>query len=241
MSKKLAIVTGGVRRLGASISLQLLADGYRVAAFHTGPVPEEFKLYTRDLDFLSVPCDLSVCSPEHLHEKIDQTERHFGCPVSLLVNNAAIIFETPFLATTQQDWESLFDINLKSVFFLSQAVAKSMIRNSMPGNIIMISDTAGGLTWPKYLVYSLTKTSISQLTRLLAKELAPGIRVNAIAPGTIIPFEGADETWIEQAKDRSVLKEIGSPEEIAKLISVIVETRFMTGSILTVDGGRALL
>lgn len=239
--KKIAIVTGGVRRLGGLISLGLLNAGYSVAAIHNGLVPAEFEEKTKGLDFLSIPADLSDVNQTRYSELIEIAKHHFKSDIHVLVNNAAIIEETDFLTCTPADWDRIFSINLKSVFFFSQAVALDMTKNEISGNIVLISDTAGSLTWPHYSIYNLTKTGVSQLTRIMAKTLAPLIRVNAVAPGTIIPFEGADEAWMEAARQRSVLKKIGNPEDVVKLIRVILETEFMTGSVLTVDGGRSLI
>lgn len=240
-TKKIAIVTGGVRRLGGLISLGLLDAGYAVAAVHNGLVPKDFELKTKGLDFLSIPADLSDVNPLQFRKIIEQAKNHFQGEIQVLVNNAAIIEETDFLTCSPNDWDKLFSINLKSVFFFSQVVASEMKANGTAGNIVLISDTAGSLTWTNYSIYNLTKNGISHLTRIMAKALAPEIRVNAIAPGTIIPFEGANEHWMESARKRSVLNKIGNPDEIVKLIRVILETEFMTGSILTVDGGRSLI
>lgn len=239
--KKIAIVTGGVRRLGGLISLGLLNAGYAVAAVHNGHVPQDFIDQTKGLDFLSIPSDLSDVNPASFKETVQKARQHFNGDVHVLVNNAAIIEETDFLTCTPADWDRIFSINLKAVFFFSQAVALEMKKRGTAGNIILISDTAGSLTWPHYSIYNLTKTGVSQLTRIMAKTLAPEIRVNAIAPGTIIPFEGADENWMDAARQRSVLKKIGDPDDVVKLVRVILETEFMTGSVLTVDGGRSLL
>lgn len=234
--KKTAIISGGVRRLGGEISRHLLDSGYQVFSINSVTYfADEFPILKHP-DFKSIQLNLETATKQDLENSLHEISQ-----VDLLVNNASIMEETPFNEITDEIWERFFSINLKSVFFLSQTLSKKMKKQTSESNIINIIDSGGDLLWTKYFVYNLTKNNLLHLTKLLAKELAPEIRVNGIAPGTIIPFENANESWINSAKKRSVLNRIGDPSEILGLIDVILKSKFMTGSILTVDGGRSLL
>lgn len=232
-----AIVTGGIRRLGLEITRHLLKSGFVVIATsheQSPPIPTDLKgnpsFHFYWLDYTRLP-------PEGYTNAIRQMLSGVSGQPSVLINNAAVIRETRLGTINGTDWDELFAINLKGLFFLTQA----LIPHMKTGHIINIADTAGSLNWTRYLVYSLTKSGVIHLTRQLAIACAPAIQVNAIAPGTIIPFESASEEEMAFAQSRSLLNRIGSPDEVIRLIDLILKSTFMTGSVLTVDGGRALL
>lgn len=234
--KKIAVITGGVRRLGGEISQYLLDNNYEVISLNSRNYSSnEYPIVSND-NFNSKIIDLKTATTSEFKNLVDQIPQ-----IDLLINNASIFFEKDFFEVTEEDWNEIFSINLKSIFFLSQTVAKKMIAQENKSNIINIIDSGGDLLWTKYFVYNLTKNNLIHLTKLLAKKLSPNVRVNGIAPGTIIPEQNASQNWIDDAASRSVLKKIGDPSEVTRLIDVILNSNFMTGSILTVDGGRSLL
>ncbi|NUQ80058.1 MAG: SDR family oxidoreductase [Bacteroidetes bacterium] len=236
-NRPVAVVTGGIRRLGLAITRHLLISGYRVVGTSHEKEP------VLPFDLADHPCfhffSLDYCNlkAEDYIATVGQMVTLSGGSPVVLINNAAVIRETRLGTVNDSDWEQLFAINLKGLFFLTQA----LIPHMKTGHIINIADTAGSLNWTRYLVYSLTKSGVIHLTRQLAIACAPSVQVNAIAPGTVIPFDAAGEEELAFAKSRSLLNRIGSPEEVIRLIDVILKSTFMTGSVLTVDGGRALL
>ncbi len=234
--KKTAVITGGVRRLGGEISHFLLKNNFEVISLNSKSyLPDEFPIVS-DPNFNLKIIDLKTATQSDFHDAISEIPQ-----IDLLVNNASVFFEKDFFEVTEEVWDDFFNTNLKAIFFLSQAVAVKMMNKKSHSNIINIIDSGGDLLWTKYFVYNLTKNNLIHMTKLMAKRLGPLIRVNGIAPGTIIPEHNATQNWIDEAESRSVMKKIGDPSEVIRLIEVILNSNFMTGSILTVDGGRSLL
>lgn len=234
--KKTAVITGGVRRLGGEISRYLLSHDYQVFSLNSrNYTADEFPVMDHP-DFNSKIIDLKTSNRSDFNSFITEIPQ-----IDLLVNNASVFYERDFLEVTEEVWNEFFNINLKAIFFLSQAVAEKMLKQKEHANIINIIDSGGDLLWTRYFVYNLTKNNLIHMTKMMAKRLGPMIRVNGIAPGTVIPEQNATEKWIEDAASRSVLKKIGDSQEVIRLIEVILNSNFMTGSILTVDGGRSLL
>lgn len=238
--KKTAIITGGVRRLGGEISRYLLEQNYNVISLNSREYKESDSELFNHPDFSSHKIDLTKnIQTEIIKIIIDSDEIK---NLTILVNNASLFFETPFSELKESELDLFFTLHIKLPLFLSQSVHELMLKSdSVKCDIINIADTGGDLLWNKYFAYSLTKHSILHLTKLLAKELGPKIRVNSISPGTIIPENAATFEQIEFYKKQSILKKIGDANEIIRLIDFILHSNFTTGSNFTVDGGRALI
>jgi pteridine reductase len=166
----------------------------------------------------------------------DETAKYFG-RLDILVNSAANFLPASIVSTTEQVWDSSLDTNLKAPFFCSQAAAPLLRRTS--GTIINFADVGGILGWPGYISHSVSKAGIIMLTRVLAKELAPEVRVNAIAPGTIT-MPGDPPEWEQDFIKRAPLKRSGTPSDIADTVLFLARSEFITGQVLVVDGGRSL-
>jgi NAD(P)-dependent dehydrogenase (short-subunit alcohol dehydrogenase family) len=160
--------------------------------------------------------------------------------VDLLVNNASVWLSGPFANITLEDWNEELAINLTGPFLCSQAVLPFM-RENASGAIVNIADLSAFQTWPGSAHHSASKAGLIALTRVMAAELAPQIRVNAIAPGTVLLPEGADAIRKQWAIENSLLKRIGTPEDVAAAVIFLAQMDFVTGSVLFVDGGRSLL
>jgi pteridine reductase len=160
--------------------------------------------------------------------------------IDVLVNNAARFYPMPFAEVTAMHWNELMDCNLKAPFFLSQMLAKTLTTNK--GSIVNISDIHAERGLINYPVYSLAKSGLSAMTKILAKEMGPSVRVNAVAPGAILWPEADKSNQEKQAiLQRVVLQRKGEPEDIARAVLFLVSNAaYMTGQILTVDGGRTL-
>ena len=169
---------------------------------------------------------------------VRKSEEKLG-PISVLINNAADFFPTPFFSTNEEEWDHFFQINLKAPFFLSQCVAKNM-KHSGEGKIINLVDVSVDRPWIEFLPYCTSKAGLCSLTKGLARKLAPEIQVNAIAPGTILKPPNHSEMDIVSSVESSLLKRIGSSEDIVNAVEYLLKSDFVTGTILPVDGGRSI-
>ena len=160
--------------------------------------------------------------------------------IDVLINNASAFFPGPIESTSEQDWECLIDTNLKAPFFLTQALLPSLI--SRQGCIINIIDIHAERGLKGYPVYSITKAGLAAMTRSLAKELGPDVRVNGISPGAILwPENDIDETTQAEILSRIALRRSGNPLDIARAVRFFIEEGdYITGQILAIDGGRTL-
>ncbi len=233
LSGRVALVTGAGRRIGRAIALRLAREGARVAVhYNRSAIEAEETAREAGEGARAFRADLrSVNEVQRLAETIlDRMGR-----IDFLVNNASTFGRTPFFETTEEEWDLFHDVNLKAVFFLTQAVASRMNE----GAIINIADTGGVRLWPGYLAYGASKAGLVGLTQGLAAALAPRIRVNAILPGPILPPEAQGIETLDEAISKTLLKRAGSPDDIASAVRfLLAEGTFITGAVLPVDGGR---
>jgi len=168
---------------------------------------------------------------QHIEEKLGQ--------IDVLINNAADFFPTPLGKVSESEWDHLISLNLKAPFFLSQLVGTSMLKQGQ-GKIVNIVDVAAERPWPQFLPYCASKAGLVSLTKGLAKALAPAVQVNAVAPGTMLPPPQISSFSQDLAIERSLLKKMGRPDDIARAVTYFLENDFVTGTVLPVDGGRML-
>ena len=185
---------------------------------------------------LALPMD--VCQSGRPMACVQSVVDRFG-RVDILVNNASVWLSAPFLEITDEAWEQALSVNLTGPFLCSQAVAPHMLQQGS-GLIINITDLSAYQTWPNYAHHSASKAGLVALTRVMAAELAPHVRVNAIAPGTVLLPDDAGEDKRRWAVENSLLKRVGTPEDVAKTVVFLAEMDFVTGAVYFVDGGRAL-
>jgi NAD(P)-dependent dehydrogenase (short-subunit alcohol dehydrogenase family) len=171
-----------------------------------------------------------------IKELFTQTEKQFA-RLDILVNSAANFIQTDFASTTEELWDASLNTNLKAPFFCSQAAAPLLKKSH--GVIINMSDMGGILAWADFLPHSIAKAGLIHMTKGLAKALAPDVRVNAIAPGTIT-MPGDPAHWEADFARRAPLQRTGTPTEIADAVLFLVRSEFMTGQVLVIDGGRVL-
>jgi pteridine reductase len=156
--------------------------------------------------------------------------------LDVLVNSAAVMLRTPLGETKAAEWDAMFALNLRAPYFLCQRAAPAL--REARGSIINIADLAGFETWPAYVPHGLTKGAVVQMTRTLARVLAPEVRVNAIAPGVVLLPEGWSDEDAERLRATTPLGRIGSPEDVAGAMLYLLDAGFVTGEVITVDGGR---
>jgi len=237
LQDKVVLITGGAVRVGSAITLELLAAGSIVFCHYNSSENDALKLKEEYPGVNLLKGDLkNLETTRYLMDTIiDKTGT-----LDILINNAAIFPKTPLGSVTEKNWNDVFDINLKSNFFLSQEASQIMIKNRS-GKIINIADTSGLRPWPSYIPYSVTKGGVISLTKGLAKALAPHVQVNCINPGPVMIPDDYSDTQIDQAIEKTLLRRIGTAEDIAHAVRFLLEDGdYITGLILSVDGGRSI-
>jgi pteridine reductase len=242
---RVALITGAAHRIGASLVRLLHAEGmnivlhYRASATAARCLAEELNRERPD-SVRTAACDLR--DTPRLPQLIEQAVACWGA-LDVLVNNASTFYPTPVGQATPAQWEDLIGSNLKAPFFLSQAAAGALRAHS--GCIVNIADIHAERPLPGYPVYSIAKAGLVMLTKALAVELGPEVRVNAIAPGAILwPDHG--DTEEEQSRQRAilrhtVLKRRGEALDVARALRFLLrDAPYISGQVLTVDGGRSI-
>jgi pteridine reductase len=239
LAGRVALVTGAGKRLGRAMALRLAREGADVAV-HYGRsekealevVSEIEKLGQRAAAFQAEMTDVGA-----VRKMVADVAAHFG-RLDILVNSASNFLKATFAETTEATWDASLDTNLKGPYFCAQAAAPHLAKSGH-GVIVNMADIGGLIGWREFLPYSLAKGGVVLMTRVLAKELGPAVRVNAIAPGTITM--SGDTPELEQGfVRRSVLGRSGRPEDITDALMYLVTAEFVTGHVLVVDGGRML-
>ena len=241
MQGKVVLITGGAKRVGAATCRRLHAAGanimlhYRASAGEARLLQAELNHQRKDSVALIQADLLDVAK---LPSLVDQTVQRFG-KLDALINNASSFFQTPVGEITPAAWEDLIGTNLRAPLFVAQAAAPAL--KKAQGAIVNITDIHAERPLKNYVVYSVAKSGLVGLTRSLARELAPEVRVNAVAPGPILWPD--DETFDELSRQRIIshtpLKREGTPEDIAKAVHfLLAEATYVTGETINVDGGR---
>jgi pteridine reductase len=244
MERRVALVTGGARRVGAAICRMLHASGMNLMVHYRSSADEARALQSelnalRPESVTLVQADL--LNVAYLPSMVNETVNQFG-QLDVLVNNASSFFPTAVGEIDERAWDDLIGTNLRTPLFLSQAAAPHLRRTH--GCIVNIVDIHADRPLRHHVVYSVAKGGLVALTRSLAVELGPEVRVNGISPGAILWPE--DERWSDElARQRIVnttmLKRVGDPEDIARTCRFLVfEAPYVTGQIIAVDGGRSI-
>lgn len=244
MQGKTVLVTGGAKRVGAAIVRRLHAEGVNVAIHCRASLNEALALRAelneqRAESASVVQADLleTAVLPRVIAEVVQQ----FG-QLDALVNNASGFYPTALEKIDENNWNDLLGTNLKAPLFLAQAAASELRRRH--GCIVNIVDIHADLPLHGYLLYNIAKSGLASLTRALAQELAPHVRVNGVSPGVNIWPESAE--WQDEEKRRrhiahTLLKREGEPDDIAKAVKfLIADAPYITGQIIAVDGGRSI-
>ena len=239
LSSKVALVTGAAKRIGRSIALRLADEGadlvvnYETSQSEAEQLVGEIAAHGRR----AVAIQADVSKKADVGKLFAQVGKEFG-KLDILVNNAGIYFPAKFEELTEEQWDRIMNVNLKSQFLCAQAAIPLLRRGAGQSHIVNISSLGGLLAWPAFTHYCVSKAGVIMLTRSLARALGPKILVNSVAPGTIqFPGESPDEDYIRKVP----LHRTGTGEDIADAVAFFVKSDFITGQILPVDGGRTLV
>lgn len=240
-SERVVLVTGGARRLGAAIARHLHARGLSLVLHYRNSREDALRLQA-ELE-AARPDTVALISADILAEDaparlVAEALAQFG-RLDMLVNNASSFYETPVAQATPADWEDLLGTNLRAPFFLSQQAAPFLA--AARGAIVNIVDIHAQRPLKGYPIYSIAKAGLAMLTQSLARELAPEVRVNGVAPGAILWAEtGVDAQEQQEVLTRIPQQRTGSPEDIAATVAfLLLDAPYVTGQILAVDGGRS--
>jgi pteridine reductase len=238
-ASSLALVTGSAHRLGKAFALSLARMGYAIALHYRGSVTEAEKT-VEEIRALGVDC-LPIRADLTVPEKIDflfSLVDEFHAPLKVVVNSAAVMPVGSPRELELRDWDSALDLNLRAPFLVAQHAAKRMTEG---GLIVNISDIGAQKAWSRYPSYTVSKAGLESLTKMLARALAPAIRVNAIAPGLVLPSDVVSEEVWNKLIERLPLKRAARLDEITSALEFLIKNEYITGQTIVVDGGYSLI
>ena len=236
---KTALISGGAVRIGAQIVRTLHEDGYKVI-IHCHQSEEIAQALCHELNSKrndSAQIVVADLGDNKAIKKLTQTIKS----LDLLVNNASVFYPTSIKNSTIEDWDKTININLRAPFFIATGLSKVLATSQ--GSIINIIDIHSDRPLKNHSIYNISKAGLKMLTKTLAKELAPNIRVNGISPGSILWPQ--DESQLSDKEkmmmlDRIALKRQGSPNDIAQAVLFLANAKYITGQVINIDGGRSL-
>jgi NAD(P)-dependent dehydrogenase (short-subunit alcohol dehydrogenase family) len=235
---RVALVTGAAKRIGRAVAVRLASEGadviihyHRSKSEADDAVAEIAKLGRR-----STALQADLGNVAEIKRMFQSAAEQFG-RLDILVNSAANFLPAHLADTTEKTWDAALDTNLKAPFFCAQAAAPLLKQSH--GVIINFADIGGILPWPGYIPHCASKAGVIMLTKCLAKALAPEVRVNAVAPGTIT-MSGDPSEWEADFIGRAPLHRTGTPDDVADAVSFLIHSNFLTGQTLVLDGGRTL-
>ena len=235
---RVALVTGAGKRIGRAVALGLAKHGADIVV-HYGSSERDARNAVEEIQKLgrrSIALRADLRSVAEIRALFRQAGEEFG-RLDILVNSAANFLPSRIGDTTEQIWDDALDTNLKSVFFCSQ-VAAPLLKQAQ-GAIINFADVGGILAWSGYIAHCTSKAGVIMLTKCLSKALAPEVRVNAIAPGTITMPGDAPEIAADYVR-RAPLKRTGTTEDVVEAVLFLVRSKFITGQTMVIDGGRSV-
>jgi NAD(P)-dependent dehydrogenase (short-subunit alcohol dehydrogenase family) len=243
MTKPLALVTGGAHRLGKAFALTLARMGYSIA-LHYNTSEQAAQQTKTKIEALGAKVHLfqaDLAQPDQIRSlcsELDFIIHNSSFILKLLVNSAAIMPAGNPRELELQDWDAALDLNLRAPFLLAQQSAKRMTAG---GLIVNITDIGAQKAWSRYPSYSVSKAGLESLTKLLARALAPSIRVNAIAPGLALPSDVVTKEQWDKLVEKLPLKRAATLDEITYTLQFLINNEYITGQTIVVDGGYSLV
>tara|TARA_B100000963_G_scaffold111700_1_gene97252 strand:+ start:756 stop:1481 length:726 start_codon:yes stop_codon:yes gene_type:complete len=240
--KKTIFITGAAKRIGKEIALCFSEMGWNII-IHYNSSKNDAQVLADEINKTNPDSAMTVQGNLDVKEDVEKVinEVRDGFPtIDLLINNASTFYPTPIEDISEEHWDNLVGSNLKGPLFLIKGL-KDKLKESK-GSVINITDTNLSKGVANYSIYSAAKAGLESITKGLARELAPDIKVNAIAPGAML--EPPDVTWTEEQKSKVIssvpLNRMGSEKDIAEAVKFLAESNYITGQIMKVDGGRSL-
>ena len=240
MIQPLALITGGAHRLGKVFALTLARMGYDLL-LHYHSADEQAQQTKNEIEFLGVKVHLfkaDLAQPDEIQSLFSTLDSLTNYHLLLLVNSAAVMPVGNPRELELKDWDSALDLNLRAPFLLAQEAAKRMAAG---GLIVNITDIGAQKAWSRYPSYTVSKSALESLTKLLARAFAPTIRVNAIAPGLVLQSDVVTQEQWDKLVERLPLKRAAKPEEIASALEFLIKNEYITGQTIVVDGGYSLI
>jgi len=242
----LAVVTGGAHRLGRAFALTLAYEGYAVLVHYHRSAQLAAKTVAEIKSFgvpaFSMQADLT--HEEHIEglfaladSLIARTDSRLS-HLAVLVNSAAVMLRGNADTLPVDEWDATLDLNLKAPFLCAQQASLRMKRG---GLIVNVSDIGAEKAWSKFPSYTISKAALESLTKVLARSFAPSVRVNAIAPGLVLPSENVTDHEWDRLVERLPLKRPATAEEVASALEFLLKNEYVTGQTIVVDGGYSLL
>lgn len=241
MTQPLALVTGGAQRLGKAFASTLAHMGYSIA-LHYHSSEKQAQQTKAELESIGTQVHLlkaDLTQPDQIESLFSIFDSDLrSLTFNLLVNSASIMPVGNSRELDLQDWDSALDLNLRAPFLLAQHAAKHMTSG---GLIVNISDVGAQKAWSRYLSYNVSKAGLDSLTKLLARSLAPTIRVNAIAPGLVLPSDVVTREQWDKLVEKLPLKRAATLGEITSALEFLIRNEYVTGQTIVVDGGYSLV
>jgi pteridine reductase len=234
-----ALVTGGAVRVGRALSLGLAEAGFNVVVHYNTSegAAREVERKITGLGRRALLASGDVSESRDITRIAGQVEREFG-RLDVLVNSASNFHATPVMDVTEEEWDRVMAVNLKAPFLLAQATGRLLAESR--GCIVNILDLSAVQAWTSHPHHAVSKAGLLHLTRVLAKAMAPHVRVNAVAPGTVLPPEGYDAEALERERRRTPLGTLGTPQDVVRTVLFLQASPFITGEMILVDGGLHL-
>ena len=241
MREKTVFITGGAKRIGASMANYFHERNYKVV-FHYNKSEKEAENLSRELNEKEADSCFTIQSDFSSQESIESTVNEFykvSKEINVLINNASSFYPTPIQNATEEQWNDLLDTNITTPLFLIKGFKEGLKRTN--GSVINISDSLAPRGIKNFSLYSSAKGALETLTKSLAKELAPEVRINAVAPGIILWPENGE---IDEEEKNNILKKVdlgraGNPMDISSAVYFLTGANYITGQTLRVDGGRS--
>lgn len=234
-----ALVTGGAIRIGRALTIGLAEAGYDVVInYHTSNAEAaSASRRVEELGRRAVTVHGDVSSAGDV-EKIARTVRDEFGRLDLLINNASLFRSVPLLEIGESEWDRVMAVNLKGPFLMVRATADLLTQSR--GRVVNLVDLSAFQPWVEHPHHSVSKAALLHLTRVMARALAPDVRVNAIAPGAVLLPESYDEAARERSRAKTALGTLGSPDDVVRTVLFLERSPFITGEVIVVDGGRML-
>jgi len=240
LTNKRILITGGARGIGKATAERFLQEGAQVIVLDRDATA--CQNLQQDLPELAGLLTADVADPEDVNRAFQELDTRFGA-LDVLINNAGISLRHPFIELSSEEWRRVLNINLNGVFYVAQQAAKRMLKQETGGVILNMGSTNGLTGYHYYADYNASKAGVIELSRSMALEIGPKVRVNAICPGFILtPMQEAEYTPEMQRAfaDKLPLKRLGRPEDVAALFAFLAsdDARFITGQYFVIDGGE---